>query len=108
MNKKRQKAREVALAILKPTKKDLEHGLELHSHSIVCDAYGFAPRSAVDSDAIKTAIKSGASEAELHEMIEDMSMTRCVTDPDERQEFLDAWKTWPASALVSLQHSRGR
>ena len=47
-----QQARQVALDILKPTQKDLEHGLELHAQSLVFESYGFSPRAAVDGGAI--------------------------------------------------------
>lgn len=43
------RCREVALSILKPTDKQLQHGLELHRASLVFDVYGFAPRAALDS-----------------------------------------------------------
>ncbi len=86
-----QHARQAALEVLKPSKKDLEHGLELHAHSLVFDAYGFAPRAAVDGDAIRRAVEGGASYEEFKDMRERMSMTRYATDPTERAEFLEAW-----------------
>ena len=46
------KAREAALEVLKPTRAQLEHGLELHRQSLVFDAYGFAPRAALDGAAL--------------------------------------------------------
>jgi membrane dipeptidase len=85
--------REVVLGILKPTRMQLEHGLELHRQSLVFDAYGFAPRCAVDGERIKVAVEAGASEIELQDLTEDMSMTRCVTDPGERDEFMQAWES---------------
>lgn len=39
---------ERARSILKPSQKQLEHGLELHRNSLVIDAYGFMPRAAYD------------------------------------------------------------
>lgn len=87
------RARQAALDTLQPSKRDLEHGLELHKHSLVWDAYGFAPRVAIDGDALQTALEAGASEAELRDMTEDMTMTRQVTDPAERQEFKNAWES---------------
>ena len=45
MNEVIQHAHEVALDILKPSPRDVEHGMELHQNSIVCDSYGFAPRA---------------------------------------------------------------
>ena len=38
-----QKAREAALAVLKPSAKEIEHGFDLHAHSLVFESYGFAP-----------------------------------------------------------------
>ncbi|MFQ6034599.1 MAG: dipeptidase [Sedimentisphaerales bacterium] len=91
-NEQIEKARQVALKILKPTKKELEHGLELHANSLVIEPYGFSPRAAVDGDRIRSAVEAGASEIELRDMREDMQMTRCVIDPAERQEYMDAWE----------------
>ena len=56
-NQQIQKARQAALKILKPSKKDLEHGLELHANSLVVESYGCSPRAAVDGDKIKAAIE---------------------------------------------------
>jgi membrane dipeptidase len=91
MNERIQQAREVALGVLKPSARDLEHGLELHANALVCDAYGFAPRAAWDGEAMRAAVEAGASEAELKDLEEEMSMTRCATDPGERAEFVEAW-----------------
>jgi membrane dipeptidase len=92
MNEKIEKARAAALGLLQPSAKALGHGLELHANSLVCDAYGFAPRAAWDGDTMRAALEAGASEQELKDMEEEMSMTRCVTDPGERAEFQGAWE----------------
>ncbi|MBI3878739.1 MAG: twin-arginine translocation signal domain-containing protein, partial [Verrucomicrobia bacterium] len=92
-NEKINKAREVALGVLKPTAKQLEHGLRLHAESLVFESYGFAPRAAVDGEKFAAAVESGASEAELTDLREEMSMTRWATDARERKEFLDAMHT---------------
>jgi len=42
-----QSARAAAIEILKPSKKDLEHGLKLHADSLVFETYGFAPRAPI-------------------------------------------------------------
>ena len=91
-NQQIQKARQIALNILKPSSKELEHGLELHANSLVVESYGFSPRTAVDGDKMKAAVEDGASEIELKDMREDMLMSRCVTDVAERQEYMDAWE----------------
>ena len=91
LNPQIQHARNVALDILKPNKRDLEHGLELHAQSLVFDGYGFSPRAAMDGDAYAEAVRQGASEIELQDLREDMNMTRCVTDPEEQEEYRQAW-----------------
>ncbi|MBI3281926.1 MAG: membrane dipeptidase [Acidobacteria bacterium] len=87
-----QRAWATALDALKPSRKELEHGLELHRSSLVFDSYGFAPRAALDGDAVRGATEAGASEIELQDLREDISMTRCVTSAAERAEFQEAWK----------------
>lgn len=94
-----ERARKTALDILKPSRRDLDHGLELHANSIVFDAYGFAPRAAIDGDAMRKAMEAGASEIELQDMHEDMTMTRAAVDPAERAEFLQAWKASGATCI---------
>lgn len=103
-NEQIRRAREAALGILKPSKKDLQHGLELHANSVVFDGYGFSPRSAVDGDAIRQATEDGASKVELQDMREDMSMTRCVTVDAERAEFVQAWR---ASGVTCIFQNAG-
>jgi membrane dipeptidase len=84
--------RKVALDVLKPTPAQLQHGLELHREALVFESYGFAPRNAVDGAKYRYAMESGASEAELTDLREEMSMTRCATDAGERAEYLAAFR----------------
>lgn len=100
-----QQAREAALALLKPTPKDLEHGLALHADSLVFDSYGFSPRAAVDGEVLKAAILAGASDAELEDLREDMGMTRCVTSAEEQREYLEAWR---ASGVTCVFQNAGQ
>ena len=100
-------ARRAALDVFQPKPKDLEHGLELHARSIVFDSYGFAPRCAVDGDAINRAIEAGASDVELQDLREDHGMTRCVTDAAERAEFLEAWKAAGLTCIVQNAGEEG-
>lgn len=96
--------RRVALDILKPNAKDLEHGLKLHADSVVFDSYGFAPRSAIDGDELAALIKEKASPIEIKDRREDMMMTRCATDPLERREFQEAWR---ASGVTCIYQNAG-
>jgi membrane dipeptidase len=104
MNEQIKNARSVALNILKPTKKQLEHGLELHRNSVVFDTYGFMPRAALDGSAINAAIEDNASPLEIQDMREDMSMSRFVNNEREREEFKNAWK---ASGVTCVFQNSG-
>ena len=84
--------REAGLKYLKPSKKDLEHGLELHRNSLVMETYGFMPRAAPDGDAFASKMKENASPTELQDMQEEMIMTRFADNPREREEFENAWE----------------
>lgn len=84
--------RQAALTLLKPTPLQLEHGLRLHAESLVFESYGFAPRAALDGAAFSAAAEAGASDAELVDLREEMSMTRWATAAAERAEFLDAMR----------------
>jgi membrane dipeptidase len=103
-----QEARQAALEILKPSEKDLQHGLELHADSLVFETYGFAPRAAVDGDAIRDAAEAGASEIELKDLREEMSMTRFATDPVERAEFAEAWEAAGVTCIFQNAGEEGQ
>ncbi|MCA9070001.1 MAG: membrane dipeptidase, partial [Planctomycetaceae bacterium] len=104
LNPKIQRAREVALSMLKPSPRDLERGLRLHSESLVFDAYAFSPRAAIDGEALAKAVEAGASEIEIKDLREEMAMTRYATDSAEQQEYLDAWR---ASGVTCIFQNAG-
>src|SRR6188472_516382 len=54
--------RQAGLDLLKPSRRDLDHGMELHANSIVLDVYGFGPAAAVDNAELARIINSGASD----------------------------------------------
>ena len=85
-------ARRVAIGVLKPDARQLEHGLRLHAESLVFESYGFAPRYAIDAEALTAAARAGASDEELVDLREEMTMTRGATSPRERKEFLEAFR----------------
>jgi len=84
--------RQAALTVLKPSARDLEHGLRLHAESLVFESYGFAPRAALDGAAFQAAAARGATDPELVDLREEMAMTRWATDDAERKEFLTAMR----------------
>ena len=100
-------AYQTALSILKPTPKQLEHGLELHRNSVVVDSYGFMPRAALDGERMKLAIESDASPLEIQDLQEDMSMTRFVHHEREKQEFMNAWKASGVTCVVQNAGEEG-
>ena len=104
MNEKIKSAYNTALNILKPTKAQLEHGLELHRNSIVFDSYGFQPMASVDADRVISAVKENASVTELHDLTEDMERTRYINVEKERKEFENAWK---ASGVTCVFQNAG-
>ena len=91
MNEKIKQARDMALSVLKPSSRDLEHGLELHADSLVCEAYGFAPHARMDEGALIEAAEAGASPHELEDLRATISMTHTATHPEQRKEFKEAW-----------------
>ena len=91
MNKIMKQCRQAALDILKPSEKDLEHGLELHRDSLVWDAYGFAPTGPHDCKRIAQLIEEGASNRELADNIEEIRSIGFFNDKNVMQEYKDAW-----------------
>ncbi len=98
---------EMAKNILKPTQKQLEHGLELHKNSLVIDAYGFMPRAAYNGELINSALNAKASSLEVQDMQEDMSMTRFVLDKKEREEFENAWEASGVTCIIQNAGEEG-
>ena len=57
--------RQLALNMLRPTQKELEHGLELHRNSFVFDAYGFMPSGGGHNERSEKIIAENGSKHEL-------------------------------------------
>ncbi len=99
-----EKSKLAGLNVLQPSQRDLQHGLELHADSLVFDSYGFSPNAAVDGKVLADAVNAGASDVELQDLEEDMRMTRYVTDPLERADYLAAWE---ASGVTCVFQNAG-
>lgn len=99
---------QAGLESLKPSPTELDRGLKLHAESLVFDCYGFAPRCAVDGDALAKAIGQGASDEELQDLREDMSMTRCVVNAEERAEFELAWQAAGVTCIFQNAGEEGQ
>ena len=100
MDKEIKKCWDVALKILKPSKKELDKGLKIHKESIVIDAYGFAPTSSVDSKILKKLIEEGASEIEIQDLIEDMTMTGYLYNKKEKDIYFKAWESSGVTCII--------
>jgi len=85
------RARDAAIAELKPSRKDLEHGLALHAGSLVVESYGFSPRSLIDGVALRRAIEGGASGLEVEDLQTEMLLARVARDSSQLAEYLEAW-----------------
>jgi len=97
-------AQQAAVAVLKPSKKHLEHGLALHKELVVVESYGFAPYCAPDAAVVNKAMDQGASDAELDALMNEMRVARCVYDAEERDEFQEAWR---ASGMTAIFQNAG-
>jgi len=98
------RAKQIALDILKPSQKQMEHGLKLHAESLVFDGYAFSPRTSIDPVIIAKMMEDGASEVELQDATEDMGMTRAVTNLREREELMMAFR---ASGVTCIYQNAG-
>jgi membrane dipeptidase len=98
------RAKQIALDILKPSQKQMEHGLKLHAESLVFDGYAFSPRTSTDPVIIAKMMEDGASEVEIQDATEDMGMTRAVTNLREREELMMAFR---ASGVTCIYQNAG-
>lgn len=103
-NESIQQARKVAMSLLQPNEAELARGLELHANSLVFDAYGFAPRGAINADVINSAVQLGASDSELLDLREEQPMVTPATSELERREFLEAFH---ASGVTCIFQNSG-
>ncbi|MSV29572.1 MAG: dipeptidase [Bryobacterales bacterium] len=107
-NERIERPRQAAIETLKPSRKDLEHGLELHSNSLVVESYGFSPTSAIDGQAMRAAIEAGASAVELEDLQEEMNMTRHVTVAAEQREYKEAWDASGVTCILQNAGAEGQ
>ncbi|HAH85977.1 MAG TPA: dipeptidase [Armatimonadetes bacterium] len=108
MNSYIELCRQAALDILKPGKKELDRGLNLHRESLVFDAYGFAPRGIVDSKKLQDAVASGASREKIRALTEEMEAISNATIPDVGEEFRRAWDASGVSCIFQNAGEEGQ
>ena len=82
---------DLALKMLAPTQKELEHGLELHRSSFVFDAYGFLPSGGGKAKAVDQVIAEHGSRDEINAVRE--AFVNCdsfLEDPGMMQRLKEA------------------
>lgn len=83
----------LALDILQPSGKELEHGLELHRNSFVFDAYGFTPSGGGKNERLDQLIREHASREEITYANEDFFKNQAFKNPEMRRLLAEAWET---------------
>ncbi|MBO7146197.1 MAG: membrane dipeptidase [Lentisphaeria bacterium] len=84
-------ARKIALEMMQPSKKDLEHGLELHYNSFVFDAYGFTPLGGGYAEQVEKLVSENAGRDEVKFAIEEFMMNSSFKNPEMRKALREAW-----------------
>ena len=93
LTEKMQYWRRLALERLKPSEKELEHGLELHRESFVFDAYGFMPSGGGKCPRLEQLIKEHAGRDEIILAYEEFVKNSCFdNDPAMRRLLAQAWE----------------
>jgi len=92
VNEQAERARRIALDRLQAPERDVAHGLELHADALVFESYGFSPRAAVDGAAVARLVEDGASDVEVRETMEEMFLSRMVSEPALAREYLEAFE----------------
>ncbi len=78
---------QTALNILRPDKKTLEHGLELHADAFVAESYGFLPAAHVRIDLYDGWIDQGLHGMELRDRYEEYVLLNFLKDGTNLQDF---------------------
>ncbi len=92
MTERWQQIRQAALDVLRPSEKDLQHGLELHRNSVVFDSYGFMPLGTNRNDRVDELIENGASRDEINHAVESCRMDESFNDPEIFTRLQAAWE----------------
>jgi len=102
---------DACMAALKPTRKQLEHGLGLHAESVVVDAYGLgiyarpSRKGALDIlNTLELKMKEGASVRELIDFQEEMGQIINITDGEAWKDYLN---TWESSGVTCIFQNAG-
>ena len=78
---------QAALNVLRPSKKELEHGLELHADAFVAESYGFLPAAHVRIDLYDQWLDEGLSGIELRDRYEEYVHLNFINDGNNWEDF---------------------
>ena len=94
---------ERARSALGATSAQVEHGLELHRDSFVCDLFAFSPRATNrhELEHVNQVISAGGRSDEIQEAAEDAARLGPVCDRQVRQAFATVLETTGIDCLVS-------
>jgi len=95
--------REKAKAALGATVAQVEHGLELHRDSFVCDCFAFSPGlcSRTEIEHVNQVIDEGGSDVEVEEAREDTRTVSPVMVPELREAYRAILDAAGVDCLVS-------
>jgi membrane dipeptidase len=96
--------RNLGIDVLKPTRKQLEYGLQLHKQSLVWDAYGFAPSGAPKQELISSMVNNRVDSKEFKDRMEQYMQTDFL----QQSDMYEAYRiTWEASGVDCIFQSAG-
>lgn len=107
MNDKIESARAVALSILKPSPRDLEHGLALHADALVVEAYSLGIHAPIDPEGINNIIKRNGTAEEVSDLLTEMKVLGWARSLDRQQEFREIWEASGVDAVFQNAGEEG-
>lgn len=94
----------IGLDLLKPSRRDLDYGLQLHRESLVVESYGLGLHAPVDPSPLIQAREAGHSPANIKHQLEKMKLTGWLAHPDLVEEYQRAWE---ASGVTCIFQNAG-
>ncbi len=107
MNEKIKNARDIALDILKPSARDLEHGMELHTDALVVEPYCLGLRAGFDPAPVNDIIERNGTNEEVVSRYSELSVLGWARTAEWRQEYREAWEASGVDAVFQNAGEEG-
>lgn len=107
MHDKIQQARSVALEILKPGKRDLEYGTELHHDALVIEAYCLGIRAPHDPALLHELEARRATSQEITDLKLEQNILGWARSPARRRQYREIWETAGVDAVFQNAGEEG-